>query len=131
MPISPLPADRRACLALFLILGSCTGSVEESQLAPVLGTWRTEEPRYADRYFELRADRRLVIGVGRGAVTIGGLVELVATRTHPRQIDYVIEYEDPSGTESVLRFELDPETEQIRMANQPGVVWNRVEGVEP
>lgn len=105
--------------------------MEESQLDPVLGTWRTDEKRYAGRYFELRADKQLVIGVGGGAVTTGQLTDLRAVRAAPSQIDYVIEYEGEDGVESVLRFELDPQAGHIQMANQPGMVWTRTEEGHP
>lgn len=47
-------------------LAGCAGN-EDVQLPPELvGRWTTEAPKYADRYFELRADRMAVFGRGAG-----------------------------------------------------------------
>ncbi len=54
----------------------------------LVGTWKSDLPEYADRFFEIHADT-IVLGVGNDKVSVQ-TISSVEREEHPGQTDYII-----------------------------------------
>jgi hypothetical protein len=89
--------------------------------AELIGTWRTSDPKYADRYFEF--DVLFVnFGTGEGTFTIGIIEKIEAVPAGSRTL-YTISY-DEEGKEGQCSFYYAPGKEKtIYFKNQPSIAW--------
>jgi hypothetical protein len=112
-------------VAVLALLPGCR-SREEVVIPPELvGTWKTGDARYADRFFELTA-HTLTLTLGRGEDGS----ETYAIRSIKKSQDdrgtlYAVSYMNyAEKVEDVLAFYYDPRGGgTIRFKNQPGIVW--------
>jgi hypothetical protein len=87
------------------------------------GTWRTDEPRYATRRFELLADQ-VVFQVGDSSMNIERhIVSRVRRSKSSRGSLYRVQYNGTDG--ELYQFSFTFDNQHIRFANQPDFAWSR------
>jgi hypothetical protein len=96
----------------------------QTSIPPELhGTWRTEEPRYASRRFELLVDQ-VVFQVGEDAGNVERhVVSRVRRSRSARGPLYRVQYTGSDG--ELYQFSFTFENGVIRFENQPDFSWNR------
>ena len=108
--------------AIVVVLSGC-GTTELP--AELYGVWRTDEPRYADRFIELGA-QEIVFGTG-GQESSRYTITSVDAETTLAGAKYTIEYQsigdDSSSSVSLLTEHRDGLA--LRLHNQPSFSWRR------
>ncbi len=93
----------------------------------LIGVWKTAEKRYADRYFELDADR-IIFSTGGWGVTAHP-IDRIEEHNENGKILYIIYYPTEEGDASQFSFFYDPIQSVIRFKNQEQFEWVKwVEG---
>ncbi len=88
----------------------------------LIGVWRTADKKYADRHFELNADRVIFSTGGRG-VTAHPIDRMERHSENDRTF-YIIYYPtNEEGDESQFSFYYDPVQDVIRFKNQEQFEW--------
>ncbi|NIM18923.1 MAG: hypothetical protein GTO42_02710 [Candidatus Latescibacteria bacterium] len=115
-------------LILFAVYVMSFGvDLERSKTAPqnVIGTWRTEAPKYADRYFEI-TENRIIFGTG-GASFDSQKIRYVESITQGVTSYHAIYYGNLGENEYRFEFYYDPrDGGVIRFKNQIPIRWQRV-----
>ena len=89
--------------------------------------WKTADKRYADRYFELNADR-VIFSTGGWGVTAHP-IELIEEHHEIGKLLYILYYPTEEGDTSQFSFYYDPTQSVIRFKNQEQFEWVKwVEG---
>lgn len=88
----------------------------------LIGTWSTNDPRYADRTITITPER-LGLGLGTGGQTVHAIIAIRARDGEVRR-EYEITYAGPEGDEAMDVFVYDDALLQLR--NPPDVLWRRV-----
>jgi len=105
---------------------------EPLRLPPeLLGRWTTTAPKYADRYFELRANHTAVFGLGGRRVDVSPIVAIELVRDGDF-LQYHISHLSEVG--EVYRFSLSyhpARPSELRFVNQPNIVWTKGRGYFP
>lgn len=109
-----------------LMLAACMLTVGCDQAATalppeVLGRWRTQEPRYADRFVELSEDT-IRIGTG-GTMATSHPIRAVRSEPHPSGTLYTIEYGN-EGNEATFAFYFEAAQRVLRLRSRPGFAWS-------
>ena len=119
-----------AVLACCFALSACEPK-SESLPREMLGVWRSEEPRYKNRYFELRDDS-VIFGTGVLQFDIHALDHVASEANADGDRRYTIRYRTDDGETAAVEVlhHLGPEA-TLRFANH-GEVWTpsspRLEG---
>ncbi len=116
---------RRAIGALLLAILPSACGVERDLPAELYGVWRTDEPRYADRFIELAAGE-IVFGTGGGDSSQHAITSVEAEVT-PAGTRYIIEYR-ASDDDASISFSFLAERRDglaLRLHNQPHFSWRR------
>ena len=90
--------------------------------AELIGTWKTSDPMYADRSFEIDLVS-VNIGTGPGTVTTGFIDKIEAVREDNRTL-YTISYIE-DGREEQCSFYYTPGQGTICFKNQQTITWFR------
>ena len=105
------------------------------------GVWKTDNPEYADRYFEIRADE-IVIGLGGGDSSTQTIskVDTQSQGTTTRYVIHATSFEASGGSEGkhdasfrpedmhevIWSLDYDPSAGgTIRLQNPPKLVWRK------
>ena len=113
-------------IALCATLWGCSHTME-SMPEDLIGVWRTADKKYADRFFELDADR-VVFSTGGWGVTAHP-IDRIEEHREDGKILYIIYYPSEEGDESLFSFYYDPTQSVIRFKNQEQFEWVKwVEG---
>lgn len=87
----------------------------------LIGTWRTSDPNYADRFIEI--DRGSVsFGTGQ-ATLMNGFITKVATFREASRTIYTIFYANNGETGQCSLYFSDEEENTIHLKNQPAIAW--------
>jgi hypothetical protein len=86
----------------------------------LVGVWKTTNPRYAERYFEIR-NTELIIGTSKGEAEVHAL-RGVESKVADDRLSYALHYGEADGGESILAFYFDG---NIRLVNQEDILWTR------
>jgi len=87
----------------------------------LIGVWRTADKKYADRYYELTADR-VIFSTGGWGVTAHP-VDRMEEHSENGKTFYIIYYPNEEGDEYQFSFYYDPVQEVIRFKNQEQFEW--------
>jgi len=87
----------------------------------LIGVWKTADKKYADRYFELHADR-VIFSTGGSGVTAHP-IDRIEEHYENGEILYIIYYPSEEGDESQFFFYYDPTQSVIRFKNQEQFEW--------
>jgi hypothetical protein len=92
--------------------------------AELVGRWTTYDPRYEDRYFELRPDAMILLA------SVGEGTEYAVRRVQRSQISqgstYVINAYSERGGEYILTLDYRDAEQTIALGNPAHVLWRRV-----
>ncbi len=93
----------------------------------LIGVWKTAEKKYADRYFELRAER-VIFSTGGWGVTAHP-IDRIEEYSEDGKILYIVYYPNEEGDEYQFSFYYDSAQSVIRFKNQEQFEWVKwVEG---
>lgn len=90
------------------------------------GEWKSSDPKYADRSFEL-SQGYLSLGTGNGTATTGFIREVKVSQETGKTL-YTIKYRDDEGMNQISLYYDSSHGETIRLKNQPNIVWTKVPG---
>ena len=140
-PSMPTPGERSAPRATFyglgrvfavacVTLGVVAGCEQEAALevevlpAELVGTWRTEDPRYATRFFEIKDDQ-VLFQTGEGVIdfTVHTIRRTTAVSDEIGLL-YTFEY-TVEGDEQTFGFYYDAPSGVVTLRNQPQMEWRR------
>ena len=114
-----------ACVTLGVVAGCEQDAELEVIPAELIGTWRTQDPRYVTRSFEI-SDDKVIFRTGEGVIdftvhTIG------RTTAESDEIGllYTLEY-NVDGDEQTFGFYFDAPSGVLTFRNQPEMEWRRV-----
>lgn len=119
---------RRAIIAIavFASLSSCKAA-QEPVVVPsdLIGVWKTDDPRYVDRHFELMVDS-IILSMGEA----GGdshPIQKFEKRQDVRGTSYFLTYKNlGEGVEDTLSFDYEMGAGgAIRFKNQRNIVWKK------
>lgn len=89
-----------------------------------LGVWKTVDPRYLDRFFEI-TPTSIVFGVGEGGVEAYPIVAVEEVRERDAVL-HAISYRNQDGQDSRLSFYYDPrDAGVIRFKHQRSIQWTK------
>lgn len=116
-------------VALCATLWGCSHTVD-SMPEDLIGVWKTADKRYANRYFELSADR-IIFSTGGWGVTAHP-IDRIEEHHENGQTLYILYYPTEEGDPSQLSFYYDSIQSVIRFKNQAQFEWVKwVEGALP
>jgi hypothetical protein len=107
-----------------LLLTGCNWRQSKTLPTLLVGEWSTDEPRYHGRSLKLEPDR-ITFGLGGVAPDKSEHVERVKMSPSDDPTDYAIKLRTEDGTRDSLLLEFNPENGELRLKNQPAVVWKR------
>ena len=122
---------RTAVLAICLVAtGACRLDGAEVIRMPegLIGTWQTDSPDYAGRFFTLSADEFSLLLIGTGTSTPERYHIASVTRIRDKYgMLHTIEYADAEGTDYHMGLYYDPEDGgRLRLKNQRNMIWRRM-----
>ncbi|HSB73214.1 MAG TPA: hypothetical protein VLT62_28140 [Candidatus Methylomirabilis sp.] len=113
-------------IALLASLSSCKAAQEPVVLPPeLIGVWKTDDPRYVDRSFELKADT-ITLSMGGGGNDPYPIQKL-EKRQDPPGTSYLLTYRNSvAGIQDTLSFDYEMGAGgAIRFKNQRNIVWKK------
>lgn len=114
-------------LALSINLG-CSSNEIENLPQEVLGSWKTDTPKFAGFSFELSEDAITFTDLNAENGIECNMIEKRTKETdNENNIFYVVHYENEEGLALKFAFYYDPSGGgEIRLKNQETTVWTRV-----
>ena len=109
--------------AILLVFCACRHSKNTTVPVDLIGVWKTPEPTYADRHFEITKDT-LSFGTGEGRIDSHPILSIEEVPQVPQGAEhfYIISYAD-NGQKSVFSFHLNNGV--IRIKNQKALQWTK------
>jgi len=90
------------------------------------GEWKSSDPRYADRSFEL-SQGYVSLATGDGTAVSGFIQEVTVSQDGVGTL-YTITYKHDEGVNEMSLYYESSHGEKIRFKNQPNIVWTKVPG---
>ena len=121
---------RTAVLAICLVAtGAC--ALDGAEVIPMpeglIGTWHTDAPDYAGRFFSLSADELSLLLIGTGTATPERyrITAVIRIRDDYGML-HTIEYSDSDGTDYRMGFYYDPADDgRLSLKNQLNMIWRK------
>jgi hypothetical protein len=120
--------SRRTLLVLVLLamIFGCQSGSEKTVPDVLLGVWKTSEPKYADRFFELTKDT-IIFGIGGDGADTYPIASVEETRDEEGLL-YNIHYQNREGQQYTFSIYYDSNNHGvIRFKNQKHFTWTRKE----
>jgi hypothetical protein len=114
-----------AVLITLIVFGWQCGNNEISS-DDLIGVWKTSEPKYTDRSFEITKGT-ITFGIGEGNFEIYSIKKIRMEKiAEEKSILYTIYYENSDGDENIFAFYYTPEKGGIiRFKNQRQIEWEK------
>ena len=112
----------RASFLLGLLLGACSGQARESLPGDLLHVWRTADPPYADRHFELRSDW-IIFGTGRGGFSMQPILGVESEPGPSGSRVYIVRFREEDGANSEMRITYRPGPPPSLLLGKHDEVW--------
>ena len=110
-------------LVLFSALLGCTRSKQEFR-PDLIGVWKTEDPKYEDRFFQLEP-QTLILGIGEGRVNTYRIQSVRWSLDRVGTL-YTVSYWDyQEQTAETFAFYYDSVGGVIRLKNQQQIEWRK------
>ena len=121
---------RTAVLAICLVATAACGidGVEVISMPDgLVGTWETDDPAYAGRFFSLSTDEFSLLLIGAGATTPQRYRIVTITRQRAEfGMLHTVEYSDNAGVDYRMAFYFDPAGGgMLRLKNQRNMLWRK------
>jgi len=111
-------------LVLFCALLGCTPRSRQGFRPELIGVWKTEDPKYEDRFFQLEP-QTLSLGIGEGRVNTYR-IQSVRWSLDGIGTLYTVSYWDyQEQTAETFAFYYDPVGGVIRLKNQRQIEWRK------
>jgi hypothetical protein len=119
--------NSRQALLIFTLLATivgCQPATEKTIPDDLLGVWKTSEPKYADRFFELKKDA-IIIATGENNTDTYSVASI--EQAHDEEgLLYKIHYLNLEGQQILFSIYYAPTNHGvIRLANQKHFTWTR------
>ncbi|SRR5258708_1434741 len=112
-------------LGLLLLLPSACDRGPQTLPGQVLGDWKTDNPRYRDRFLKLEPEQ-VTFGVGGVATDQSEHVERVRMTPIDKPTNFVIGLRgQDGGSDSIILLFSSDNGGELRLKNQPTIVWRR------
>lgn len=123
---------RTVVLAICLVAtGACglDGVEVISMPEGLVGTWETDHPDYAERFFSLSADEFSLLLIGAGDTNPRRYQVISITRELDQYgMLHTVEYADADGVDYHMAFYYDPaDGGRVMMKNQRDMIWRKTE----
>lgn len=107
-----------------LSLTGCDGSDQQTLPKQMVGVWKTDDPRYKNRYMNVEV-QRITFGMGGTSPDRPEFVDNVKTsREHPS--DYIVKLKMTDGSpDSITLQYAEQNGGELRLKSQPKIVWTR------
>ena len=119
------PMNPAAILLAFALLATtlgCQSAKDNAVPNALVGVWKTSAQKYADRFFEITADR-VIFAIGGGKTDSHPIAEIDTLREEAR-ILYTITYLSAEAKKYKFSFYYDPANGGvIRFKNQQHIAW--------
>lgn len=119
------PMNPTAILLAFALLATtlgCQSAKDNTVPNALVGVWKTSAQKYADRFFEITADR-VIFAIGGGKTNSHPIAEIETLREETR-ILYTITYLSAEAKKYKFSFYYDPANGGvIRFKNQQRIAW--------
>ncbi len=91
----------------------------------LIGVWKTDAPKYADRFFEITEDQ-ITFGIGGGDVDVWP-IKRIEENTNGQIVSYKFYYTKSGLQDYRLEFDYEQKDENlIRFSNQKTIEWRKV-----
>ena len=111
-------------LALLCALLGCTPRPRQEFRPDLIGVWKTEDPKYEDRFFQLEP-QTLSLGIGEGRVNTYR-IQSVRWSLDPVGTLYTVSYWDyQEQMADTFAFYYNPVDGVIRLKNQRQIAWRK------
>ena len=111
-------------LALCCGLLGCTPRPTQGLRPDLIGVWKTEDPKYQDRFFQFEP-QTLILGIGEERRTTYRIQSVGASLDRFGTL-YTVAYWDPQeGMLATFAFYYDPVSGVIRLNNQDRIEWRK------
>lgn len=109
-------------LALLATTLGCQSAKDNTVPNALVGVWKTSAQKYADRFFEITADK-VIFAIGGGKTDSHPIAEIETLREEAR-ILYIITYLSAEANKYKFSFYYDPANGGvIRFKNQQHIAW--------
>ena len=115
---------RLLLLPLLLLLAGCDWRGPQVLPGQMVGEWRTDELRYHGRFLRLETDR-ITFGLGGMAPDKAEHIERVKMAPGNNVTEYTIRLKAVDGTPDLIVLQFNPQNGELRLKNQPKMVWKR------
>jgi len=106
-----------------------TGCSRNTDVPPeLIGVWKTEAPKYADRYLAFD-EYYVTLGLGAGGEE-SYLIHNIESRKQDAGTSYTFYYEDKDGEEWTLVFYYEPTNGGLIILNNSSNVWKKTKAGE-
>ena len=122
-----MKAKRIGIIVIYLlVLSACQSGGKTAVPDDLIGVWETTTPSYADRFFEIKADR-VIFGTGGNTSDAYPISKMkIEKDSRDQQTVYIICYKNTAGQEYKFSFYYDPANQgRIRFKNQSEMVWTK------
>lgn len=114
---------------LFTLLATIVGCQAGNEYAvpdELVGVWKTPEPKYADRFFEIKK-RVIIFGTGKGKTDIHPIMNVEKARQE-KNTSFTISFMNRDGQYYRFSFTYYPAHDGvIRFKNQQEIRWTKEE----
>lgn len=110
--------------ALLATIAACQAGEDKTVPDALLGVWKTSEPKYADRHFEIRK-KVIMFGTGDGTPDIYP-ISSIHLAPQGKDVLYTISYWNRAGQQYRFSFYYDSDPghdDVIRFENQQEITW--------
>ncbi len=111
-------------LALLCALPGCSPRPKEGLRPDLIGVWKTEDPKYADRFFQLEP-QTLIIGIGEERLNAYRIQSVNRSLDRFGTLYTVSYWDHQEEITSTFAFYYDPREGVIRLKNQEGIAWRK------
>ncbi len=112
-------------LTLTLLI-ACQKDYERGSYPDIIATWKTEDPKYADRFFQI-TDEHIIFGTGHSTSEINTITAIHAKSIAALTV-YEISYSDFEDNNSSIAIIVNPKKETMTLQNQPNIFWRKHRG---
>ncbi len=110
---------------VLLLLAGCNWRDPQTLPEQLLGEWKTDDARYQGRFLKVETDQ-ITFGLGGAAPNELEHIERVHMEPANNPTDYLIKLKKLDGAPDSVVLRFSPENGgELRLKNQPHVVWSR------
>jgi hypothetical protein len=107
------------CLLLLFIVGC------EHEVVPqhFIGTWKTSDPQYADRYLKI-SEQTITYGIGEGE-EVSHTIDRIKSKQGDGGTEYTFYYKDAEGGKNSLTVTYRPDSGGTLQIKNSAVIWKK------